>query len=344
LRIWIDLANSPHVPFFRALAPELRARGHEVEFTARDFAQTVELAREAGLDATTVGASGGARALARKAGSVFGRALALARWARGRGFDLAVSHNSYSQVAAARLLPGLRSVALMDYEHQPANHLAFRLASRVVVPAAFPDAALRRFGARPPRVRRYQGIKEDVYLADFKPDPAFADLLLTEFGVSPEDVLVVARPPARDALYHRFENELFDELITSLLAQPRARVVLLARNNAQRESLQSRHASVANLLVPARALDGPNLVAAADLIVSAGGTMNREAAALGVPAASVYAGRRAAVDEYLVREGRLRRIRTAEDVRNLRAVKKPPPAPRRAASVRAEVTDLILKW
>jgi uncharacterized protein len=169
-------------------------------------------------------------------------------------------------------------------------------------------------------------------------------LLLTEFGIAAEDVLVVARPPARGALYHRFENELFDELVENLAGRPSVRVLLLARDAAQRESLLARHASRANVLVPARALDGPNLVAAADLVVSAGGTMNREAAALGVPAASVYAGRWAAVDEYLVGEGRLRRIRTAEDVRGLRAAKKPAASPRRAAGVRAEVTDLILKW
>ena len=346
MRIWIDLANSPHVPFFRALAPELAARGHEIEFTARDFAQTVELARAAGLGAATVGGRTGAggRALARKAGGLFGRALALARWARGRKFDLVLSHNSYAQIAAAQLVPGLRSVTLMDYEHQPANHLAFRLASRVVVPAAFPEDALRRFGASPRRVRRYRGIKEDVYLADFEPDPAFANLLLSRFGVAPGDVLVVARPPARDALYHRFENELFDELVASLSARPRVKIIMPARNEAQRQSLHSRHAAAANVLVPAATLDGSNLVAAADLVVSAGGTMNREAAVLGVPAASVYAGRWAAVDEYLMREGRLRRVRTVEDVRGLRAEKKPPAALRLAAGVREEVTDLILKW
>src|SRR5918996_3360648 len=161
--IWIDLANSPHVPFFRALAGEFRARGHEVEVTAREFAQTVELAEDAGLRPEVVGGHGGGR-LSGKAGNLLGRAWALARWAKGRGFDLAVGHNSYSQVLAARLL-GLRAVTLMDYEHQPANHLAFRLASRVVVPRAFPEEALRRAGARPERVRRYDGIKEDVYLA-----------------------------------------------------------------------------------------------------------------------------------------------------------------------------------
>ena len=340
MRIWIDLANSPHVPFFRALAREFRARGHEVEATARRFAQTVELAEAAGFRASVVGGHGGGR-LSGKAGNIAGRALALARWARGRGLDLAVSHNSYSQVLAARLL-SLRAVTLMDYEHQPANHLAFRLASRVVVPGAFPDEALRRFGARPEKVRRYRGIKEDVYLADFTPDPGFAALLRERFGFEHDrHALVVVRPPASEALYHRFENELFDEVLARLVAQEGVKVVVLARSGEQREALRARHASP-DLFAPREALDGANLVAAADLVVSAGGTMNREAAALGTPAVSAYAGRWAAVDEQLVREGRLRRVATREDAESLRVVKKPPPPPRRGAGVREEVAEMIL--
>ncbi len=338
--LWIDLANSPHVPFFRALAEEFRARGHEVRVTAREFAQTVELAEAAGLSPTVVGGHGGGR-LSGKAGNLLGRAWALARWARGRGFDLAVGHNSYSQVLAARLL-GLRAVTLMDYEHQPANHLAFRLASRVVVPRAFPEEALRRSGARPSKVRRYEGIKEDVYLADFEPDPRFPELLRERFGFDlKRDTLVLVRPPASEALYHRFENELFAELLSRLLAQRGVKVLLLARGGEQREALSARFAS-SNLFAPREALDGANLVAAADLVVSAGGTMNREAAALGVPAATVYAGRWAAVDEQLVREGRLRRIGTREDLERLRVGKKPGGSPRRRTKARAEVADLIL--
>jgi predicted glycosyltransferase len=157
-----------------------------------------------------------------------------------------------------------------------------------------------------------------------------------------KDTLVVVRPPAREALYHRFENELFAELLARLLARPGVRVVLLARNEAQRESLSARFSSSANLFAPREALDGANLVAAADLLVSAGGTMNREAAALGVPAATVYAGRWAAVDEQLVREGRLKRISTREDLDALRVEKKGDTSPRRKTGVRAEVAGLIL--
>jgi predicted glycosyltransferase len=199
MRIWIDLANSPHVPFFRALIPELTARGHQIEISARDYAQTVELATKAGMLPHVIGGHGGGK-LTGKAGNLVGRAAALRKWARDRGFDLAVSHNSYAQIAAAAAL-GIRTVTLMDYEHQPANHLAFRLASRVIVPDAFPNAELKKYGAPLRKVKRYAGLKEDVYLADFQCDPAFAETL-RKLGVADEDVLIVARPPASEALYH----------------------------------------------------------------------------------------------------------------------------------------------
>jgi predicted glycosyltransferase len=338
MRIWIDLANSPHVPFFRALIPEFERRGATVETTAREFAQTIEMARAAGLAPVVIGGHGG-RKLSGKAGNLVGRAAALWKWARGRGFNLAVSHNSYAQTAAARAL-GIKSVTLMDYEHQPANHLAFRLASRVIVPKAFPSEALRRYGARASKVRRYNGTKEDVYLADFAADPRFTETLRA-LGVNVDDVLVIVRPPARDALYHRFENELFDELLNSLCARERVKIVLLARTEAQREIYST--LVCANMILPRAALDGANLIAAADLVVSAGGTMNREAAALGIPAATIYAGRWAALDEELVREGRLRRISTRDDLQALPIEKKREAHARRADGVRAEVADLILE-
>src|SRR5437870_7221325 len=175
MRIWVDLANSPHVPFFHALIPEFTSRGHRVEITARDFAQTVELATNAGMLPHVIGGHGGG-SITGKAGNLVGRAAALRRWARARGIDLAVSHNSYAQIAAAAAL-GIKSVTLMDYEHQPANHLAFRLASRVIVPRAFPAAELKKLGASTRKIKRYDGMKEDVYLADFTPDPVLTETL-----------------------------------------------------------------------------------------------------------------------------------------------------------------------
>lgn len=336
MRLWIDLANSPHVPFFKALAKRFVSQGHEIEITAREFAETVPLAQAAGFAPEVVGVHGG-RAVSKKAGSIGTRAWALAAWARKRKFDLAISHNSYSQIVAARVL-GLKTITMMDYEHQPANHLAFRFASRIIVPASFPAERLRRYGARVGKVRRYHGTKEDVYLADFKPDPAFGGKLC-ELGVNADNVLVLMRPPAHDALYHRFQNTLFDEALAMLQSRENVQVVLLPRNEAQREVYSGKE----RVIVPASPLDGANLIAASDLVISAGGTINREAAALGVPAASIYAGRWAAVDEGLVKEGRLQRIANVVDVQNLSIEKKGTTSPRRSLEVINEVVRLIFE-
>jgi predicted glycosyltransferase len=338
MRIWIDLANSPHVPFFRSLTNQFRQRDHEIVITARAFAETVALAEAAGFAPQVIGGHGGGN-LSGKAGNLVQRAMALASWARGRNLDLAVSHNSYSQILAARAL-SLRTVTLMDYEHQPANHLAFRLASRIIVPRAFPEAALSRFGASATKVRRYDGIKEDVYLADFQSAPEFEGQL-RELGINVSDVLVTVRPPASEALYHRFENELFDQLLDRLSATPSTKIVLLPRNDGQRKTYSARASS--QLILPPGPIAGGNLIASSDLVVSGGGTMNREAAALGIPAASIYSGEWAAIDEELVKEGRLRRISTPEDVRDLPIQKKGLTNARRKVHVAAEVADLILQ-
>ncbi len=333
MRLWIDLANSPHVPFFKALAKRFIAHGHEIETTAREFAETIPLAHAAGFKPYVTGVHGG-RSMRAKAGTLTSRAWALARWARKRRFDLAISHNSYSQIVAARAL-GIKTVTLMDYEHQPANHLAFRLSSRIIVPVSFPEESLQRFGASARKVRRYHGTKEDVYLADFEPDPLFGKQLC-ELGVKPDNVLVLMRPPAHDALYHRFQNKLFDEALAMLLADSRVQVILLPRSEAQRSVYAAK-----NLIVPDEPLDGPNLIAASDLVISAGGTINREAAALGVPAVSMYAGKWAAVDEALVREHRLTRIADADQLRELKVEKKAEVRPRRSINVIDEVVRVI---
>ena len=180
-------------------------------------------------------------------------------------------------------------------------------------------------------------------LAAHHPSPGTPDLgepVSGFLGTEPSH-LIVARPPAREALYHRFENELFDELITRLNSQTGTKIILVPRSDAQRADFAARQ--LANVVMPREALDGANLIAAADLVVSAGGTMNREAAALGVPAISVYAGKWAAIDEELIREGRLQRISSHDEVEKLSVGKKPAPNARRKLSVRGEVVRLILE-
>jgi predicted glycosyltransferase len=309
MKIWIDLANSPHVLFFAPLVREFERRGIEVACTARDFAQTLGLARLHRLRVESIGRHGGKSSVG-KAREILARTMALRRFAKAARPDIAVSHNSYAQALAARSL-GIPFVTLMDYEHTPANHLSFRAADRILLPSVMQAGALARYGASSRKVTPYAGFKEQVYLEEFEPEAgAFVGLL--EGDVAWRCVVAIARPPADFAIYHRFRNPLFDLWLDRVGHDPGIRVVLLPRTKEQRDRALA--LSLPSVVIPDREIDGPNVIYHADLVVSAGGTMNREAAVLGVPAYSLFAGRRAAVDEALEALGRLVFVRRVEDL------------------------------
>jgi predicted glycosyltransferase len=298
VRVWVDLTNSPHVLVLRPVIAALRADGHEVEITARDFAQTLGLAERFGLEVTPIGRHRGSR-VAAKALGLAERSLALARWARGRRFDLALGHGSNDVTVAARLLR-IPSSTTFDYEWATVQHnVNCRLAQAVVVPDAIPPERLERYGARG-KLRRYPGLKEEYYLADFEPDRAVLD----ELGLNAEEPIAVVRTPPAVSLYHRFENPLFGQVLGRLKG---SQTVVLPRTPEQRAELR-------DFVVPERAIDAQSLISFADLVVSAGGTMNREAVALGTPVFTVFEGRLGAVDERLIAEGRLRRLTSADEV------------------------------
>lgn len=336
-RIWVDLANSPQVLFFRPLIKLWQAWGLEVLVTARPFAQTCELCDQLGLTYEVVGHRS-KRSLLGLGVGITDRALRLAGWARGRRLHAAVSHNSYAQLLAAWFLR-LPAVTSMDYEHQPANHLAFRLARRVLVPEVFPRDALRRCGGLK-KARTYAGLKEEVYLADFRPDPGFR----RGHGLRDDAILAVVRPAGDSGLYHNFTNPLIDVLLRHLSKQDGVQTVFLPRTPQQ--GAAARALVGARVVIPADALDGPGLAAAADAVFSGGGTMAREAAVLGTPSYSLFAGRGAAVDDYLVRTGRLTMLRSEQDVSSLALTRKqqrhdlPAPRPQLVDAVAAAMIDI----
>jgi uncharacterized protein len=307
LRVWIDLSNSPHPLLFAPIARVLERRGHSVLVTARDHAQTVELARAGGQDVDVIGGeSPGGRA--RKAAALGARVAALRRWARRARPNVALSHNSYAQIVAARSAR-IPVVTAMDFEHQPANNLAFRLARRVLIPEALPAEAVRRQGATEAKTIRYPGLKEAIYVGDFEPNPSVLADLGIDRGSSP--VVVVRTPPTR-ALYHRFENPLFAQVLDRIESESDARFVVLPRHPEQRVQILARH--LANVTVPAAPVESRSLVYESDLVIGAGGTMTREAALIGIPTLSAYAGEQPAVDAWLERTGALRRITSANQI------------------------------
>jgi uncharacterized protein len=299
MRVWVDMTASAHVLVFRPLISILRERGAEVEVTARDYAQTLQLLELHGLEATVVGRHGG-RSRVGKGRAMAGRLGALHRWADAQGFDVALAHGSHELALTARRL-GIPSATTFDYEFAWLQHqLGCRAATRVVVPEAIPPQRLARYGVRPPKLLQYPGLKEDYYLADFEPVRAVLD----ELGVDPARVLVVLRPPPDVSLYHRQSNPLFPQTLDALGRRDDVQAVVLPRTAVQRDHVRS--LELPSVIVPEVAVDAQSLIALADLVVSAGGTMNREAAALGTPVYTTFGGRLGGVDEALIRSGRLR--------------------------------------
>ena len=297
MRVWIDITNSPHVLFFRPLIRLLEEDGHDVEVTAREYAQTLELLDLHEIAHHIVGPRHGGAGVLGKARALAGRLPALRRFAKRGRFDLALTHGSHELTLTARSL-GIPSATAHDYEYATLQHqLGLRAATRVVFPDAIPLERLARLGARPPKLARYPGIKEEYYLADFEPDRSVLE------GIDPARVLAVARTPPEVSLYHRHGNPLFSQVLERLGRDEGVHAVVLPRTQEQRAAVRA--LGLRSLHVPDRAVDAQSLVALADLVVSAGGTMNREAVALGVPVYTTFAGRLGAVDEGLIRKGRL---------------------------------------
>ncbi|TMM08480.1 MAG: DUF354 domain-containing protein [Actinobacteria bacterium] len=332
MRVWIDMTASAHVLVFRPLIEIIRGRGDEVEITARDYAQTLQLLELHGLTADVIGKHGG-RSRLQKARRMAGRLDSLRRWAKGRDFDVALAHGSHELTLTARRL-GIPSSDTFDYEFATLQHqLGCRAATKVVVPEAIPPDRLVKYGVRPPKLVQYPGLKEEYYLADFEPDAS----LPARFGVDPARVLVVLRPPPDVSLYHRQSNPLFPMTLEHLGRLEDVHAFVLPRTEEQREYVRS--LDLPSLILPERAVDAQSLIALADLVVSAGGTMNREAAALGVPVYTTYGGRLGGVDEDLIRQGRLRPL---TDPRALDLHKRTAGTETRVRRDPAELLELLL--
>ncbi len=306
-RIWIDLDNSPHVPFFRPLIDELQARGYSVMVTARDAFNVVELLKLHRVECTTIGRHFGKNKLMKVIGLGI-RAAQLLPFVASNRPHLAISHGSRAQAMAAKVMR-IPSIVIGDYEH--VTHVT--RPDCMIVPDIIPSEVAGRFANV---VLQYPGIKEDVYTASFSPDRS----IMAELGLFDTDVVVTVRPPATEAHYHNPQSEeLFTAALNLLAGDTRTKVILLPRNDHQKAELGMRFAELlksGKMLVPERAVDGLNLVWHSDLVISGGGTMNREAAALGVPVYSTFRGPIGAVDRYLAAKGRLVLLESTAQVRD----------------------------
>ena len=298
------MSGPAHVLVLRPIVERLRGAGHEVTVTAREYTQTLQLLELHGIEHTAIGRHGGASRV-RKLLSLIGRSSSMWRSGRGRDFDLALAHGSNDMAIVSRML-GIPEANMHDYEYAVAqHHVGCRLAQRVIFPDSVPPERLRRFGVGPDRLYQYPGLKEEYYLSDFEPDPG----VLERLGVDAERVVVVLRPPPDVSLYHRKSNPLFPQVLERLGLDEGVHAVVLPRTEEQRRYIRA--IDLPSVILPEQAVEAQSLVALSDLVVSAGGTMNREAAALGTPVYTTYGGRLGGVDEALIRSGRLRPLTDA---------------------------------
>ncbi len=297
MRIWVDCTAAAHPLVLRPIVERLEAQGHEVFVTAREYGQTLGILDRLGMPYTAVGEHGGASRLG-KARALGGRSARLARVVWDRRPQLAIAHGSVD-LAVVSALYRVPSVQMQDYEFAHLQRqISFRLARRVLVPDAIPVERLAKLGAKGKKLVRYPGLKEEYYLAGFEPDPA----VLGELGLDREKVLVVVRPPPETSEYHA-SNDLYGATLGRLAGASEAQAVVIPRTEEQGAAVRALGA--ANLIVPERAIDAQSLIAFADLVVSAGGTMNREAVALGTPVFTTFTGRMGGVDEALIADGLL---------------------------------------
>lgn len=306
--IWIDLDNSPHVPLFAPIIKELRRRGHSVLVTARDCFQVCELARLLGVEHKLIGRHYGENKILKMVG-LFIRAMELGPTVLSGRPDLALSHGSRAQLLLCAALK-IPSIVMIDYEF--AAGLTLMRPTWIMVPEAIPDAAIHFDHTR---ILKYPGIKEDVYVPRFAPDPN----IRIDLGLDEDDLVVTLRPPANEAHYHNPESDfLFHAVIDLLRNRSKTKMVLLPRNERQQISVRNSWPDLfaaGKIIVPADAVDGLNLIWFSDLVISGGGTMNREAAALGVPVYSIFRGKTGAVDRHLANTGRLILVESIEDVK-----------------------------
>jgi predicted glycosyltransferase len=307
-KIWIDLDNSPHVPFFMPIIEELEQRGYRVILTARNSYQVRDLLKFHHISCSVIGGHWGKNRTLKILGTLL-RATQLLPLMIGKRADLAVSHGSRAQLLTSFVL-GIPTVTIVDYEF--IAKVPGLKSDWIFMPHYIPNDSLQRAKKE---VMRYPGLKEDVYVPRFRPDPS----LRSELGLTSEDLVITVRPPATEAHYHNAEADvLLDASLKLLMARPDVRVILVPRNEKQTKILRKDWAEFIQnrrIIIPEHVVDGLNLIWNSDLVISGGGTMNREAAALGVPVYSIFRGLIGGVDKYLASSGRLALIESVEDVR-----------------------------
>jgi predicted glycosyltransferase len=286
MKIWIDMTNSPHVMFFEPIIRSLEEK-HDVITTARDYQQTLALLKEKGIPYTLLGKHHG-KSITAKIKGLYSEVAVRMKFIKDKNPDLTITHQSYYATLAARL-SGKKSLYIFDGDGAILQMLGIFFGSKALAPEKLP-AKIKGV-----KIAKYPGLKEEVYISGFIPDESY----LSKLGLDPDKSTILIRPEAGSASYIKKENVL-GPLLDSLDRQEKYQVILLPRTSEQMEYYKKAYP---NFLIPDGILSGPDLAASVDLVISGGGTMNREAVVFGTPVISAFQNPPLTIDKWLIEEG-----------------------------------------
>ncbi len=318
MKFWIDITHPPHVLFFRPLIEEFEKVGIETVVTTRNEYQVDDLCKQFHIKFHSIGKHYGKYNIYKFYG-LFIRVIQLSYFAHRYRFDLAISHGSPYQSISAYLL-GIPSIFLNDYEHPPDHKISKRFATKIFLSNYIPNDIIKQKGFELKKVIKYSGLKEYVYIEDFIPN----DQIYQQLKLRQKDILVTIRPPAMEAHYQSPESEkLFWAVLNYLIKKKTIKIIILTRRKKEKDRIYEFIGNTnGKLLIPSQVINGLNLIYHSDLVISGGGTMVREAVALGVPAYSIFRGPKGAVDRYLERNNKLFFIDEEKDIRKIKVIKK----------------------
>lgn len=285
--IWIDITNSPHVLFFEPLINELKKK-YKIIVTARDYQQTVQLLKQKNIDFIELGKHHGKNKITGTLKEVIERLKFIVKHKP----DLTISHHAYYNTIAA-CLTGRSSLYIFDGDGTKRQILGILFATSSLCPEVLPQ---KRIFLR--KLIKYPGLKEEIYLENLK-------------RKTPKTPVIILRPEATQATYIK-QAFILDPLIQELIKEKNIKIILIPRTDDQREYYKK----YKNIEIPG-VVDGPELISKSSLVISAGGTMNREAAVLGVPVISAFQNIPLSVDKWLVNNNYMKIIQkpTIEDVK-----------------------------
>ena len=336
--IWFDLDNSPHVPLFKPILKELDNNDIKYLVTSREFAQTEKLLQFWNIKHQMIGKHGGKNKVKKIVNLIF-RSHQLKKFIKDRKISLGVSHGSRTQLITCKYL-GIKSLLMLDYEYTESKIFNY-LSSTLLIPKYIPDARLKAAGFNLKKIIRYNGFKEELYLRDFKPEPNFRKLI----QVSDEKILVIIRPPSTSGNYHDEKSEkLLLGAIKHFSNNNDVVTIIVNRTDREKKLISSKIEENENVRFLNKTVDGLQLLFSADIAVSGGGTMNREAALLGTKVYSIFTGRRPYLDEYLQERGKLKFIENVDEFLNIPIKRYIKSVPDFKNNLVTEIVDIIKSY